>query len=181
MPVDEDRSDPEAKWWWRLGHHGNIVRCVTYVMIGVAMLTGTGDEWWAWVVLGLWLLTGVCAARHDFQALCVRCLREVPDDGSAQAQAKDHHLVNAHRSDTLRGSALKLLVFVAGGLAFQFVNQALGNALYCVVFVWVGYDFYSASVHRPLKPWCKYCPRDDGGGPDGAPTPTPDPSIAKTA
>ena len=178
-PGPEDSGDPESRLAWRLGHAGPALASALWVVLTVAVLT---DISWVGIPASFAIIGGfVLMTRHDYNAVCIRCLREQPDDGGQQVVRKVWYLYVHH----LPGIGLYGKIFVAfascmGWVVATALDSWLGALLTLVTGSWFALDWYAHYVHRRLKPWCPWC-RDPGDDPDAVPERDPDPSMTKTA
>lgn len=174
----EDASDPESKWWWALGHATPWLASLIWVGITLSSV-------FHWSLFGLVITVALLVmvgtqVRHDFQPVCIRCMREQPENGGQVAQRKLVHLW-AHHLPTLGPLGRILLIFVvlAGWIAGNMmIGTFVGTALMLVSGALISYDWYLVYTHRKLKPWCPWC-KDPGDDPDPVPERDPDPSMTK--
>jgi hypothetical protein len=179
-PEPDDASDPEARWWWRVGHATPWLLAAAWAIITVAFV-------FDWRLIGFAVSLAfpvlfVTYIRHDFQPVCIRCLREQPEDGGMVAQRKlrqlwAYHLPGLGPVGRSLGVIAACGLWVAGSIMRE-SNSPLGIVLGFLGGSVITYDWYLTFVHRRLKPWCPWC-RDPGGDPDQVPERDPDPSMTK--
>lgn len=176
----EDASDPEAKWWWRLGHATPWLASIIWIGITVSSVLN-----WPWlglpITIGLFVAIGT-QIRHDFQPVCIRCMREQPEDGRQETQRRMFHLWAHHLPPIWPGgrvlaSLAAIAVWVIGSVMD---GTVAGTALLLVGGGLISYDWYLTYTHRKLKPWCPWC-KDPGDDPDPVLERDPDPSMTKRA
>jgi hypothetical protein len=174
----DDASDPESRLWWIAGHVAPWAIAVLY--LAMCAFQFAEATWFTaiatWLVFAALMYFWTAGRRHDWQTLCMRCLRDVPDDGAQRAQRHQRKLA-LHHSDaflwaTVAGCGLAVVV------ALMPIPTFAKGCLYLVGIAPIVMYQYATGIHRPLKPWCPWCRRDDGEEP--APDPVPDPVAEGT-
>jgi uncharacterized membrane protein len=174
----EDSGDPEAKWWWRLGHASPWLFCLAWVALTVSFV-------FDWQIIGTFVVLTfpvvmMTYVKHEFQPLCIRCLREQPENGGQVAQRKLIYLWTFHLPPfgplgRIAAVFVTIVLWVAGSFmrdsALGILMGAVGGSLITV-------DWYLLYLHRKLKPWCPWC-KDPGDDPDPVPEHDPDPGVTK--
>lgn len=176
----EDSGDPESRLVWRLGHAGPWLASTLWVVLTACMLF---DFAWIGTASSVGVITVfILMTRHDYNAVCIRCLREQPDDGGQQAQRRIWHLYAHHLPSLgLLGKVSVMFATVAAWIAGSIMSDSwIGKALTLLAGSYIAYDWYANYEHRRLKPWCPWC-KDPGDNPDPVPERDPDPSMTKTA
>jgi hypothetical protein len=146
-----DASDPESRWWWRLGHASPWLSALLMGVAGAGFLidapptNAAGAAAAAGVVV-----VSTLGMRHDHQVVCIRCLREQPDGGGELATRKMSHLWSWHHR-----WAFALWVMLACGVAW--LVAAPPASMGAVVVVWHACGSFTTYTHRKLKPWCPWC------------------------
>lgn len=116
-------------------------------------------------------------AFHDYHAMCVRCMKEVPVDAELRATREggwDRRMLHYYHLYNWKAIlAMVLIVSVLGGATGLFAVGLVWNvATVLLLAAW--------RYHRLLRPWCPWCPRWGGGGNIETRVPDPDPSMEKT-
>lgn len=112
----------------------------------------------------------------DVTRICVRCMTSVPDKAPVRAEQFRAVLWFAHRS-----SGWRSLWWASGVLVASLCLDRVGVPEVIADAVVVAYLFgwvYGGWFHHRVRPWCRYCPRWDGGG--GVSEPSPDPATRGT-
>ena len=175
----DDSSDPEARWWWVLGHAAPWVASVIWIGITVSSVFN-----WSWlglpITVGLLVMLGT-HIRHDFPPVCIRCMREQPENGGQVAQRKLFHLW-AHHLPAIGqfGRVLVSLGVIAGWIvgSMELFGTFVNAGLMAFTGGLLSYEWYLIYTHRRLKPWCPWC-KDPGDDPDPVLERDPDPSMTK--
>lgn len=130
----------------------------------------------------VWAVAGASAAGRHRHALCTRCARKIPTDGPTEAALHGRALRVFHWCHSwpgiimLTAGAVLLVVLTLAG-ANALVRALAGSPLLALMAV----EAAAGLRHRPLEPWCPYCPHWGGGGDhEPSPAPTPDPQGVKS-
>lgn len=119
----------------------------------------------------------VTIGHQLFAPICLRCMREVPENAAKKAQQRKAFLWANHRPWLLMG-ALIVSGYAPDVLAWS-THAATVSWLYLphdAVFMVIVAGFW---MHHRLRPWCPYCRGWDDEGPKER-VPNPDPSGIKT-
>lgn len=174
-PGREDASDPESKWWWRIGHAAPWLVATLWLATTASTLIGWPLVGVAAMATALVLMTA--GTKHDGQAVCIRCLREQPDNGGELAVRKQPHLWSFHLVN--EGPLPRVAILATLILSALWSDSPVGTVLAVIVGTVIAYDWFTTYTHRTLKPWCPWC--RDPGDDDLLVEPSPDPSMTKRA
>lgn len=177
-----------SHYWHKLKHRGKVI-LIWLLLVDIAfnvadMIVHFDPNFYRWIEAGIVFVLWGCLAlgiEHQIGRLCEDCIREVPLNGSLQAQKWEWHLATVHfgyGSGSKRRSVLRLV-----GLGIVFLGLYYGlkplvgrdgpSAVLDLVIVWW---MWSNLRHDRVQPWCKRCGWDDGGG-GRIEMPTPDPGT----
>lgn len=130
--------------------------------------------WWTLAPSGLIFITYIAIFIHEYKAMCMRCMEDVPADAAIRATREggwDRRWLRFYHWNMLSW----LIFAVVTPILIAFTNLwAIDIVWYVQVIMLVT----SWRYHRLLRPWCPFC-RHWGGGGDREVVPDPDPVMTK--
>lgn len=182
---DNGRRHPLVVW---LTHRWYSYWIVLY-LLGIFFTYFNLNIWIILVTDGIWIALYFWSFTSHARGLCLRCMELAPHDPQTAVNREMRSLRLAHVLEDRNPLWFLPIIFgwviwsaIIGLACSQLIDDH--GLVYAIVepliaFPPLLYFDRAMKFHNWLRPWCPMCkPWDDGGAPE--PSPTPDPSGAKT-